>query len=105
MDLTVADDRFWYLTHQGLWQWDQASGNATLLSNQASWFLVRYQPGQLWLSGNNRLYSYQLAEQQLRTYDIGPCDKPPCLDVRQILDLVPIAAWFMATDPQSVVSL
>ena len=100
VDLAVADDRFWYLTPQGLWQWDQASGNTRLLSDQASWFLVRYQAGQLWLSGSDRLYSYQLAEQQLRTYDIRSCDKPPCLDVRQILDLVPEqnGLWLLTPD-------
>jgi len=89
VDLAVADDKFWYLTHQGLWQWEPGADKAALLSDQAGWFLVRYQPGQLWLAGSNRLYSYQLAEQQLRTYDISSCDQPPCLDVRQILDLVP----------------
>lgn len=100
VDLAVADDRFWYLTSRGLWQWDQASDNTRLLSDQASWFLVRYQPGQLWLSGSDRLYSYQLAEQQLRTYDIRSCDKPPCLDVRQILDLVPEqnGLWLLTPD-------
>ncbi|MBY0418403.1 MAG: PAS domain S-box protein, partial [Pararheinheimera sp.] len=100
VDLTLADDRFWYLTHQGLWQWMQASDKATLLSDQAHWFLVRYHSGQLWLSGSDRLYAYQLAEQQLRTYDTSSCSTPPCLDVRQILDLTaePQGLWLLTPD-------
>lgn len=100
LDLTLADEQFWYLTHQGLWQWDQSTAASILLTNQANWFLVRYQSGQLWLSGNNRLYSYLLADQQLRTYDISPCASSPCLDARQILDIVPEQQelWLLTPD-------
>lgn len=100
LDLTLAQDQFWYLTHQGLWQWQHSTKGPVLLSDQANWFLVRYQSGQLWLAGSNRLYSYQLAEQQLSTYNTSPCNTSPCLDVRQILDIVPEqqGLWLLTPD-------
>lgn len=100
LDVALSEQQFWYLTNQGLWQWDQSSERPVLLSDQASWFLLRYQSGQLWLTGSNRIYSYQLADQQLRTYDVGPCVAPPCLDVRQIQDLVPEQQelWLLTPD-------
>lgn len=100
LDLSLADEQFWYLTPQGLWQWNPSSVSPSLLTDQAHWFLVRYQSGQLWLSGDNRLYSYQLADQQLLAYDISPCASPPCLDVRQITDLVPEQQqlWLLTPD-------
>ena len=100
VDLALADDTFWYLTHQGLWQWDPSTVNSVLLSDQASWGLVRYNSGQLWLAGSNRLYSYQLANQQLSTYNLNACSTSPCLDVRQVLDLMPEqqGLWLLTPD-------
>jgi diguanylate cyclase (GGDEF)-like protein/PAS domain S-box-containing protein len=100
LDLTLTADKFWYLTHQGLWQWQEGSDQASLLTEQMSWSLLRYQSGQLWLAGGNRLYSYQLKDAQLLTYDLSPCAVAPCLDVRQILDLVPEQQqlWLLTAD-------
>lgn len=100
VDLTLAEDKFWYLTQQGLWQWQQGSDSATLLNDQAHWLLVRYQAGQLWLSGRDGLYSYQLNEQQLRSYELSPCTTTPCIDARQILDLQPEqqGLWLLTPD-------
>ncbi|RRJ23832.1 EAL domain-containing protein [Rheinheimera mesophila] len=99
LDLALAEEQFWYLTEQGLWQWDHNSG-ATLLNNQISWTLVRYHSGQLWLSGAAGLYSYELAEQQLRSYQFSHCHTPPCADARQIIDLQPEATglWLLSPD-------
>lgn len=100
VDLTLAEEQFWYLTHQGLWQWEHAADSATLLSDQANWLFVRYQSGQLWLSGHDGLYSYQLKEQQLRTYQFSPCNTAPCIDARQIIDLQPEqqGLWLLTPD-------
>ncbi len=100
LDLALAEDKFWYLTHKGLWQWEQASATAVLLSDQTSWSLVRYQAGLLWLSGSNKLYSYQLQQSQLNAYSITPCATPPCLDLRQIQDLAvaPQGVWLLTPD-------
>ena len=100
LDLALTQDQFWYLTHKGLWQWEPASASSVLLSDQASWFLVRFQAGQLWLAGSNRLYSYRLAERQLNAYSVNPCESSPCLDPRQIQDLVaaPEGIWLLTPD-------
>ncbi len=100
LDIALSEGRFWYLTPQALWQWQPETNNSVQLSDQAGWSLVRYQSGQLWLSGSDRLYSYQLAEQQLLTYNINSCTSSPCLDVRQILDFVPEqqGLWLLTPD-------
>jgi len=100
LDLALAEDQFWYLTHQGLWQWQQSSDSATLLNDQANWLFVRYQSEQLWLASHNGLYSYQLNEQQLRSYEFSPCTTPPCIDARQIIDLQPEqqGLWLLTPD-------
>jgi diguanylate cyclase (GGDEF)-like protein/PAS domain S-box-containing protein len=100
LDLTLSDNQFWYLTAKGLWQWLNTTDQAELLSAEQQWLLVRYQSGQLWLAGANRLYSYQLAQQQLTAYQLDSCGTPPCLDVRQILDLIPDqqSLWLLTPD-------
>jgi len=89
LDLTIAEQDFWYLTHQGLWHYNRSSAQPTLVSREANWSLVRYQQGQLWLSGDHKLYSYQPAQQQLTAYDTEACTGQPCLDLRQVIDFIP----------------
>ncbi len=98
--MTLAEEKFWYLTEQGLWQWDHSGQSAALLSAETNWSFVRYQSGQLWLSGHDGLYSYQLTEQHLRSYEFAPCSDTPCLDPRQITDLQsePEGLWLLTPD-------
>ena len=100
VDMTLAEEKFWYLTEQGLWQWEHSGQSAALLSAETNWSFVRYQSGQLWLSGHDGLYSYQLTEQRLRSYEFAPCSATPCLDPRQITDLQsePQGLWLLTPD-------
>lgn len=100
VDVALAEDKFWYLTSQGLWLWEHATQSPDLIHAKPNWQHLSYHAGQLWLFDRQGLYSFTPETKKLLSHELQPCDNTPCLDTRQLLDMQPESEgiWLLSPD-------